>query len=60
MFLGNLANLYSRMGLHEEALATNGEATGIADREGLDIRADVWRMRGLVYKNSGQTDSMFA
>lgn len=58
-FLGNLANLYARMGLHEEAKQTNYQATVIADKYALDIRADLWRMRGLVYLYSGQTDSMF-
>ena len=58
-FLGNLANLYSRMGLHEEAKQTNYQATVIADKHALDIRADLWRMRGLVYLYSGQLDSMF-
>lgn len=58
-FLGNLANLYARMGLHEEAKQTNYQATVIADKYALDIRADLWRMRGVVYLYSGQTDSMF-
>ena len=57
--LGNLANLYSRMGLHEEAKLTNYKATVIADKYALDIRADLWRMRSLVYKHNGQIDSMF-
>ena len=58
-FLGNLANLYSRMGLHEEAKQTNYQATVIADKYALPIRADLWRMRGVVYQYSGQPDSMF-
>lgn len=58
-FLGNLANLYSRMGLHEEAKQTNYQATVIADKHALDIRVDLWRMRGVVYQYSGQPDSMF-
>lgn len=57
--LGNLANLYSRMGLHEEAKQTNYKATVIADKYALDIRADLWRMRSLVYKQNNQIDSMF-
>ena len=58
-FLGNLANLYSRMGLHEEAKQTNYQATVIADKYKLDIRADLWRMRGVAYLYSGQYDSLF-
>lgn len=59
MFLGNIANLYVRMGLYAEAKQIHTYADDIAVRHSLDIRADLWRMRSLIYENCGLTDSMF-
>lgn len=60
MLLGNLSNLYSRFGLHDEALEKNEESMAIA-RESVPSRvSDLWRMRCKLYKNQNNLDSAYA
>lgn len=55
--LGNISNLYNRMGLFEEAKQTNSEAISIADARAVNLLPDLWRMRGTIYEYNEQPDS---
>lgn len=55
--LGNLGNLYQRMGMFEEAKAANSRAMAIAEAKVPERLQDLWRMRGLTYEITNQLDS---
>lgn len=58
--LGNLGNLYRKLGMEEEALEFNARAIAMA--EGLDpsVRFHLWRMRAVIHREmrSVNTDSV--
>lgn len=56
-FLGNLANMYIRMGLLDEGRQTNSEAMKIADAKVPARLPDLYRMRSVIYSNTNQRDS---
>lgn len=58
MFMGNLANLYIRMNLFEEAKQINSSAIAIADEKGVSRLPELWGMRGIIYEHTGQSDSV--
>lgn len=47
---GNLAGLYFRMGLYEDALAENAHALATSRRLGNADGVDLWRMRGEIFR----------
>lgn len=55
--LGNIGNLYQRMGMFEEAKAANSRAMAIAEAKVPSRLQDLWRMRGLTYEITNQLDS---
>lgn len=57
MFLGNMSNLYKRMGLYEESKQTNSEAMEIAEEKVVSRLPDLWRMRATIYKIAENPDS---
>lgn len=56
---GNLANLYVRIGLFDEAKKLIGEAITVAEAENLPRLPELWGMRGNIYEHSNQPDSQF-
>ncbi len=57
MLLGNISNLYTRMGLYEEAKQTSSEAIAIAEAKYPWRLPDLWRMRGELYNYANEPDS---
>lgn len=55
--LGNIGNLYQRMGMFEEAKAANSRAMAIAEAKVPERLQDLWRMRGMTYEITNQLDS---
>lgn len=55
--LGNIGNLYQRMGMFEEAKAANSRAMSIAEAKVPERLQDLWRMRGMIYEITNQPDS---
>lgn len=55
--LGNIGNLYQRMGMFEEAKAANSRAMAIAEAKVPERLQDLWRMRGMTYEITNQPDS---
>lgn len=55
--LGNIGNLYQRMGMFDEAKAANSRAMAIAEAKVPERLQDLWRMRGLTYEITNQLDS---
>lgn len=55
--LGNIGNLYQRMGMFEEAKAANSRAMAIAEAKVPERLQDLWRMRGMIYDITNQPDS---
>lgn len=54
---GNTSNLYTRMGLYDEALAMNNEALALCGGDETDsYRCDLWRMRGAIYEYQSKHD----
>lgn len=56
-FLGNLANIYVRFGLYDEALRKSDEALTIATEKNSSFLPDLWRMRGIIYEHKNIPDS---
>lgn len=54
---GNIANLYTRMGLYDEARIVNSEAIAIAEKKAPYFLPDLWRMRSMLYHESNDLDS---
>lgn len=57
MLLGNIANMYTRMGLFEEAKMTNSKAMALAETSSPRKLPDLWCMRAIIYERTGQIDS---
>ena len=55
--LGNIGNLYQRMGMFDEAKAANSRAMAIAEAKVPSRLQDLWRMRGMTYEITNQPDS---
>lgn len=58
MLYGNLSNLYTRLGLQNEALDVNAQAIAIADKCVVDRLPDLWRMRSMIFNIPHLPDSM--
>lgn len=58
MFLGNLSNLYTRIGLFEEAKQLNSRAIAFAEDKAPSRLPDLWGMRSIIYNLSNQPDSV--
>lgn len=58
MLLGNISNMYIRMGMFREAFQTNSQAMQIAETKAVDFLQDLWRMRSTAFELTGQSDSM--
>lgn len=56
---GNLANLYVRIGLFDEAKKLIGEAITVAEAENLPRLPELWGMRANIYEHSNHPDSQF-
>lgn len=57
MFLGNLSNLYNRVGLYEEAKQVNSRAIDIAEAYESSRLAELWGMRSVIYQSCEKYDS---
>lgn len=57
---GNLANLYTRFGLYDEALKTNREGYSLALKSDSTLASDFLRFRAETFVQLKQTDSVFA
>lgn len=57
---GNTSNLYTRMGLYDEALALNDKALALAVGKYRSYQSDLWRMRSVPYDNLSKLDSAFS
>lgn len=55
---GNLANLYTRMNMTQEALAANRRALQYAEGVSCVLTSNLWRMRSVIFKNLNQPDSL--
>lgn len=55
--LGNTSNLYTRMGLYDEAFALNSEAIAICEKGDNSRIPDLYRMRVVIYEKKHQIDS---
>lgn len=54
---GDLANLYNRFGLNDEALQINSDALRLARGKYAGFRSDLWRFRGEIFNAMGKHDS---
>lgn len=59
MLLGNLANLYIRIGLFDEARHINSKAIAIAESGNLERLPELWGMRSNIYEHTNQPDSAY-
>ncbi len=59
MFLGNLANLYIRIGLFDEARHINSKAIAIAESGNLERLPELWGMRSIIYEHTDKPDSAY-
>ncbi|MBI5407451.1 MAG: tetratricopeptide repeat protein [Nitrospirae bacterium] len=55
-YLDTLANIYGRMGKHEEAVAVIQEAIGITESEQVDLLFSEYRLLGDLYELMGKED----
>lgn len=56
-FLGNLANLYARFHLFDEALEKNSQAIVLSKASAPNLQPDLWRMRGSCFEQMNHLDS---
>lgn len=59
MLLGNLSNLYIRIGLFDEARQINSKAIAIAESGNLERLPELWGMRSNIYEHTNQPDSAY-
>lgn len=55
--IGNISNMYKRMGLYDESKQTNTDAMKLADEKFPRLLPDLWRMRGALYTAIEKPDS---
>lgn len=58
MFLGNLSNLYTRIGLFDESKQLNSHAIDLAETKAPSRLPELWGMRSIIYNRSNHLDSV--